>query len=299
MGPKDERLSEIQDWKGKVALITGATSGIGLGIAQAFAEAGMRVALGYRRIETVSDAIAKLGIDRALILPVEMDVRFPESVSDAVAEVVETFGALNVLVNNAGIQNPSAIASLGIDEWREMMATNVDGVFYGVRAALPHILGTGELGHVLTTGSILGLFTGGDGRYGAYCTSKFAVTGMMEALRWDLESTSAGVSLLCPGRVRSNLEAHLKDAPAALDPLEIGRVALRGMCRNDLYILSHPEFIPVVRARADLIASSATEDIAAGSARLSFAREALEYSGYERERKRMIASTIPSHFSVK
>lgn len=268
-----------REWEGKVALITGATSGIGLGIAEAFLEVGMRVALGYRSETHLAEAMRKLAFAGDRVLPTRIEVSDRLGFSQAVDEVLGALGKINILVNNAGLQDPTPLSSMSYEQWDRLMDANVDGVFNGVHEVLPHILRAGERGHVLTTSSIMGLFTTGGG-YGAYCASKFAVTAMMETLSAELAGTPVGVTILCPGLVRSNLEPFLKDFAAAADPLDIGRLALHAMQRNDLYLLTHPEHIPLIQARTDLVVRSQPDGLEITDAQREMALRQLSHSIY-------------------
>jgi NAD(P)-dependent dehydrogenase (short-subunit alcohol dehydrogenase family) len=257
---------------GKVAFISGGSSGIGLGIARAFAEAGMKIAIGYRDTVHAEQAMAQLsGTDKA-VHAIRVDVTDRPGMEKAAKEVVRVFGKVHVLVNNAGVQNASTL-----------------GIFNGIRAFLPCMREHGEGGHVITTSSILGLITGG-GTYAAYCASKFAATAMMETLRAELSDSNIGVSVLCPGPVKSNLEEFLRDFRPAADPFDIGRLVLRGMQKNNLYILTHPEFNPLIQCRAEAIIASTPKDLNPSDERKALARWALENSAYPIERDRHSAT---------
>lgn len=271
----------VEGWEGRVAFVTGAASGIGLGIAQAFLEAGMKVALGYRSERPLAKALELLSDASDRVLPIRVDVADRTSMAAATEDTLRAFGKIHVLVNNAGVQDPAGLAEMSYEQWDRMMDINVGGVFNGIHEVLPHIRSHGERGQVVTTASIMSLFPGGAG-YGAYCASKYAVLAMMESLYAELRDTPIGVSALCPGLVRSNLEAFLNDLEVAADPLEVGRITLRGMDRNDLYILSHPEFVPVLQARTARIAASVRPEIVVPEerqeiARSSLARQARDY----------------------
>jgi NAD(P)-dependent dehydrogenase (short-subunit alcohol dehydrogenase family) len=162
---------------------------------------------------------------------------------------------------------------------------NVGGVINGIRAFLPRIRQHGEGGHIIATASILGLFTMG-ASCSAYCASKSAVVALMESLRCELNGSNIGVSVLCPGVVKSNLESALKDLEWASDPFEIGRLALRGMLNNDLYILTHPEFNAVIQCRNDAIIASTPKDLRPSDERTAIAQALLQRSIYLAERNR-------------
>src|SRR5262249_4318961 len=151
------------------------------------------------------------------------------------------------------VQNLATLSNTSYEEWDTMIGVNLNGIFNGIQAFLPHIRRHGEEGHIITTSSILGMFTSIGGRCAAYWGSKFAAVAMMESLRAELAESNIGVSVLCPGLVRSNLEESLLNHEMGSDPLEIGRLVLQGMQKNDLYILTHPEFNTAIQCRNDLI----------------------------------------------
>jgi NAD(P)-dependent dehydrogenase (short-subunit alcohol dehydrogenase family) len=286
----DQRSYDIvppmRDVEGKVAFVTGGASGIGLGIARAFSSAGMRIAIGDRDDDRLKEAMDYFGNVAGRVHPVRVDVSERDSMENAARKVLGCFGRIDVLVNNAGVQNPADISSMSYQEWDQIIGVNLGGIFNGIQAFLPHIREHGEGGHVITTASMLGFFTPGKG-YGAYCASKFAAIALMESLRADLEGSNIGVSVLCPGPVKSNLEKFLKDFEPALDPLGVGECVLRAMRRNDLYILTHPEFNPIIQSRNDTVLASSPGDVHLSEARRSLARSLLERSIYPSERARL------------
>jgi NAD(P)-dependent dehydrogenase (short-subunit alcohol dehydrogenase family) len=269
----------MKDVEGKVAFITGGSSGIGLGIARACAEAGMKVAFGYRTKTHAEEALAQLG--NAAVHAICVDVTDRPGMRSAAAEVVRVFGKVHVLFNNAGVQNPSTLSKMLADQWDRLMDVNVHGVFNGIQAFLPHIMQHGEGGHIVATSSIVGLFTAGES-YAAYCASKFAVVAMMESLRSELSPSNVGVSVLCPGPVKSNLEEFLRNYELASDPLEIGRLTLQGIRNNDLYILTHPEFNTVVQCRNDTIVGSCSRSARPTAARKALVESVLARTVYHR-----------------
>lgn len=272
-------MTPMQEVEGKVAFITGGASGIGFGIARSLLDAGMKVAIGDNNQEHLDAAIERTDEGGHRFHAIRVDITDRAAMQDAAAEVVATFGKLHVLVNNAGVQNPVSLSRMSYDEWDKIMEVNVGGIFNGVRAFLPHIRKHGEGGHILTTASMIGLFTLGE-HYAAYCASKFATVAMMEALRAELAPSNIGVSILCPGPVRTNLEEILKDLPLAADPMDIGRLALRGMRNNDLYILTHPEFNSLIKCRNEAILAAAPSDAQPSAEREALAQLALERSIY-------------------
>lgn len=282
--PADDRcatfkapLSEVE---GKVAFITGGSSGVGLGIARAFAAAGMKIAVGYRTKKHLDEAMKYFVGAGQRVHAINIDVTDRSSMEQAAAETVKVFGKVHVLVNNAGIAGFASLKDTSYEDWSWMMDVNVNGVFNGVHSFLPRILSHGEGGHVIATSSMNGLI--GVPGLACYTTSKFAVVGMMEALRAELDPRQIGVSAFCPSLVVSRFPSSSRNRPiglpetsfnkgaemlsaaramadpkVAMDPLMAGQCVLRGMRNNDLYIFTHPGFEQILRRRSEaLLASS-------------------------------------------
>lgn len=277
----------MRDVEGKVAFITGGDSGIGLGIAQAFINAGMKVVITYRSRLHFEEAMATLRHAPERVHAIYLDVTDRAAVTSAAEETVQAFGKIHILVNNAGVGTLVPLTSTTFEEWDWCMNVNVNGVFNGTRAFLPHIRAHKEGGHIVSTASMLGGVIVGP-YWGVYSTSKFAVVGMMEALRSELSGSDIGVSVFCPAGVRSNIGDSDRNRPAGLgrsaipdtdvstlrerfnnalltiiesgpidiEPIEAGECVLRGIRNNDLYILSHPEYEQAIRDRNDALVSS-------------------------------------------
>lgn len=272
----------LRDLHGKVAFITGGSSGIGLGIARACVGSGMKVVITYRSKEHLDAALKSLPQDRNRVHAIKVDVTDTRALHDAAEESVETYGKVHLLVNNAGVQNSSPLSKISRPDWDLLMNVNVGGVLNCVQTFLPYLTTHREGAHIAATSSIMGLFTTGGG-YAAYCASKFAVVAMMETLRSELAEARVGVSLLCPGLVKSNLEKGLTEHPAASDPLEVGKRLLEGVRRNELYVLTHPEFAPIIRKRFELIEGSLNHDLPVSEGRRSLAETSLATSIYTRD----------------
>ncbi len=297
---------------GKVAFITGGSSGLGLGIAQAFAAAGMKVVIGYRTEANLHHARAHLAED---LHAIAVDVTDREAMERAAAETVRRFGKVHVLVSNAGVNVHVPLSKATYDDWDWLLNVNLTGVFNGLRAFLPHIAAHGEGGHLIATSSILGLVA--SGALGVYTTTKFGVVGMMEALRAELADTNIGVSVICPGFVTSNLWDTQRNRPSELahsgaevppptgeqlaealqaaeavcmTPLELGRLVLRGMLDNDLYILTHPEFERSLRERCEALMASIPWDVDAPEQRVLAEQAFLGNPIYAAERARRTRS---------
>lgn len=269
----------MKDIVGKVAFITGGSSGIGLGIAKAFADAGMKVVISYRTRAHLEEAMECLATAGKRIHAIHVDVTDREGLESAAEEALKVFGRVHVLVNNAGTQLPAQLNATSYADWDRLIEVNVTGIFNGVHTFLPRIQAHGEGGHIITTASVLGLFAVGPG-YGAYCASKFAAVGLTEALRVELAGTNVGVSVFCPGMVKSNLETALKDHPIALDPFEVGKLVLQGMQNNDLYILTHPELAPVIQLRHEALIASMINGFQPTQDRIAMGQSLLSNSIY-------------------
>jgi NAD(P)-dependent dehydrogenase (short-subunit alcohol dehydrogenase family) len=266
--------------KGKTAFVTGGSSGIGLGIARALSDAGMKVAFSYRSEAHRDAALASFPKDNPGVHALKLDTADRDAMPRAADEVERVFGNVHLVVNNAGVGIPALLSDVSWQDWDWSLDVNVNGIFNGVRTFLPRLLAHGEGGHIVATSSSAGIVAG---TLGVYATAKFAVVGMMESLRTEMEGRDIGVSVYCPGLVRSSIFDIERNRPAthgavsreppkppplkpgakpfdimaaAMDPLEAGRQVLAGVRRNDLYILSHPEFEPVLRQRVSLLLAS-------------------------------------------
>lgn len=276
-----QHQTPLADVRGKVAFVTGGSSGIGLGIARVLSAAGMKVVITYRSEAHRDKALAMFPAGNPGVHAIKLDTTDREGMVKAADETERLFGKVHLLVNNAGVGISIPLSKATWNDWDWGTSVNIDGVFNGVHTFLPRMLAHGEGGHIITTSSAAGLTAG---MLGIYVTTKYAVMGMMESLRCELEGKNIGVSVFCPGLVKTeifnterNRPAELfnpggpvmpapppgvKDAPevdlmaAALEPMDVAVKVLEGIRRNDLYILTHQEFEEVVRERADALISS-------------------------------------------
>jgi NAD(P)-dependent dehydrogenase (short-subunit alcohol dehydrogenase family) len=271
----------LADVRGKTAFITGGSSGIGLAIARVCSAAGMKVAITYRSEKHRDEALALFPAGNPGVMAIKLDTTDRDGMARAADEVQARFGKVHLLVNNAGVGITIPLTKATYNDWDWGTAVNIDGVFNGIHTFLPRMLAHGEGGHIAAVSSAAGLTAG---MLGIYVTTKYAVMGMVESLRCELEGRNIGTSVCCPGLTKTqifnterNRPAELmnpggpiapapppgvKDAPhvdlmaAARDPMDVAEEILAGIRRNDLFIMTHQEFEEVVRERADALLAS-------------------------------------------
>lgn len=269
-------MKELTD---RVAVVTGGASGIGLGMACAFAAEGMKLVLADVEAEALEQAAEHLAGDGADVIGVPCDVSKVESIEALRDRTLSQFGAVHVLCNNAGVGGSGADAlwEAPLDEWSWVMGVNLMGVVYGVRSFVPAMIEQGEPGHVVNTASMAGL-THGAGIYGV---TKHAVVALSEALFGQLQGQGLpiGVSVLCPGWVRTRIMESERNRPEAprpapseratqfemirkmmegfvqggLDPLNVGRLVVESIRERRFYVLTHPHWSNMVRNRMETI----------------------------------------------
>jgi len=259
--------------EGKVAFVTGGASGIGLGIARAFVKYGMKVVIADMRPDALDQAMARFKEANRPVHPVNLDVTDRAAYARAADEAETVFGKVHVLVNNAGVGGSGPALKQTYKDWDYVLGVDIGGVVNGLVTMLPRILRHGEGGHIVATSSTNGIAATGVSI--TYCTAKFAVAGMMEALATELQGTGIGVSVLVPGPTMTGLGASSaanrpadlrnpgeappsppqrpRDPVVWMDPLETGERVVRGIRNNDLFIMTHPEFKAGYKARHDAI----------------------------------------------
>lgn len=237
----------------KVAFITGGGGGIGTGMAEAFAERGMKLVLADIDFERAKEQAVRFA-DSAIA--VALDVTSLDSWAAARQAAYKRFGMIDVLCNNAGISQPrTSLDQVPPDTFGRVMAINVTGVYNGL-VTFAGDMRERRSGHIVNTSSVNGLIA--YRTFAAYSASKFAVTGMSEALRDELAPFGVGVSILFPGLTRSRMS--LGDATAGLipretlesgmmEPIWLGRAVVRAIEQNSLYIITHPEHRRIIEER--------------------------------------------------
>ena len=272
--PAFSQPAPLHDLKGKVAYITASSDGIGLGIARAASLAGMKVCIGYRNPERLAAALPLFKPGNAGVFPVKHDVTDRAAWASVLEQIKQKYGRLHLVVNNAGDKSFAEVSKATTAEWNNAVAVNYTATFNSVAVCLPHMLEHGEGSHILVTSSMSGLLPGV--KAGIYTATKIAVVGLMEALRVELEGTTVGTSAFVPGGVNTDnyygtgkqdpfrvahppparFRRFLQGPPAGMDPLEAGKRVLNGVIHNDLFIVTHPEYMPGTGQRFDAMLDS-------------------------------------------
>ena len=264
----------MQNLEEKTAFITGGASGIGLGIAKALLGAGMQVVIADIRedhLDAATAELAGLAADAdARVLPLQLDVTDRAAFAAAADAAEARFGAIHVLVNNAGVAvvGPTELATFA--DWDWVMGVNLGGAINGIVTILPRILAHGQGGHIVNTASMSALVP--VGATAIYSSGKAALVAMIECMRPELEPRGVICSAFCPGAVQSNIAEAGKTRPADLADTgyaeadkrrqsggnffhlyqtkeAVGERVLEGILNDELYILTHSEFLTGVRER--------------------------------------------------
>lgn len=197
----------------KVAIVTGGGTGIGKAIAEALARSGAQVAITSRSLKHIEPAAAELAAKSLTVIPVQMDVRKKDDVERAVAQVAGQWGAVHILVNNAGISGLSEIDDPDDAKWFDILDTNLNGMYLITKAALRHMPDQ-QGGRVINISSVLGKF--GVPGYTAYCTSKHGMIGFTRALALEVVGRGITVNAVCPGWVDTEMATLGINETAAL-----------------------------------------------------------------------------------
>lgn len=242
--------------EGRTAVVTGAASGIGLSVIEAFAAAGMRIVMADIAEEPLRSHAARLAGQGAEVVAVAADVRDPHAVERVGAVAIERFGKLHVAVNNAGVVNGGYSWEIPLEDWHRVIDIDLWGVIHGIRAFVPRMLASGEEGHVVNTSSMAAVLA--LGRLGPYTVAKHGVLGLSDVLRAELASLDApiGVSVVMPGMIKTamNPVGTVSSGTVAANVLDAIR---RG--RNYVFTDDHSTALveerltAILAARADVI----------------------------------------------
>ena len=262
----------MKDVAGRVAFITGAASGMGLGMARAFSAAGMKVMLGDIQKEALDTAVAALKGQGRDVAGVVVDVTDRDSVFAAAEQTIATFGKVHVCVNNAGVGSSGTAEGTSEKNWRWTIDVNMWGVVWGLQAFMPLIESHGEGGHVVNTASMAGMFSWKE--LSAYNASKYAVVAMSETAMAEHLDDNIGVSVLCPGVVNTNLGTSARNRgedyggatdrksdqmvellKQGLNPDVVGEQVLEAIVDNQPYIFTDPGLRSWVETRFQRILS--------------------------------------------
>ena len=261
----------MDDFKDRVAVITGGASGIGLATAKALATEGMNIVLADIEQAALDRAVPEVQALGVECVGVRCDVSRLEDVQNLADETWATFGACHVLFNNAGVAIAGPMAEATHNDWRWLMDVNLWGPIHGVEVFVPRMIAQDQGGHVLSTASFAGLVAN-DG-LGVYCVTKYGVVALMECLYRELSPYGIGVSVLCPMRVETNINDSQRNRPAELgggvDDLppgsgdeegraqagrviaadEVAAMIVQAIREKKLYIVTHPESRGFVASR--------------------------------------------------
>jgi NAD(P)-dependent dehydrogenase (short-subunit alcohol dehydrogenase family) len=261
---------------GRVAVVTGAGSGIGRAVAEAFAEAGSAVVVADIDGAAAEAVAAGIGSGGGEAVPVVVDVSDARSVEELATSTVDRFGHVDVLCNNAGVSTFNLIQDQTLDDWRWVIDVNLWGVIHGVHTFLPILRGQGTPAHIVNTASIAGLLSG-VAFIGPYSATKVAVVSISETLRQELAVAGLpiGVSVLCPSAVDTrvmesersrpadlgaehrteaaeSVRVAIRDSftgPTGLTPAQVAVRVLEAVRSGRFWILTHPGERPLVEAR--------------------------------------------------
>ena len=269
----------MKDFRDRVAVVTGAASGIGRALAERFGHEGMKVVLADVEEDALRQAEAEFREKGVDVLGVRTDVSKPEELEKLAQQTLDTFGAVHVVCNNAGVAGawgPTWANTL--DDWNWIIGVNLWGVIHGVRVFLPIMLEQGDEGHIVNTASLAGLMPG----RGIYGVTKQAVVALSESLYNELKVADAkiGVSVLCPGWVDTNIIDAGRNRPAelartivavpdpqreqmentvrnllktGLQPAAVADQVFEAIRDDKLYVITHPEMDFIIRERFDNI----------------------------------------------
>ena len=246
----------MQNLEGRTAVVTGAASGIGLAITEAFVAQGMGVLMADLNHDALETHAERLG---SAVHPVVADVRDPDALELAGQTAVDRFGALHVAVNNAGIVNGGNSWELTLEDWHRVMDVNLWGVIHGIRAFVPRILASGEEGHVVNTASMAAVLP--LGRLGPYTVAKHGVLGLSDVLRAELIELGApvGVSVVMPGMIKTGMNPI-----GTVDASVVAANMVDAILRGRDYVFTDDHHTAEVEARLEAIRAARADVITSG-----------------------------------
>jgi NAD(P)-dependent dehydrogenase (short-subunit alcohol dehydrogenase family) len=266
----------MNEFQGKVAVITGAASGIGRALAERSVQEGMKVVMADVEVEALAKSESVLKASGATVLAIPTDVSQARDVAALAQKTLEVFGAVHLLCNNAGVGMEAAIWESTLDEWEWVIGVNLWGVIHGLRTFVPLMLAQDTECHIVNTASMAGLISGPG--LGAYKVTKHAVVSLSETLHHELAERDAKVrvSVLCPGIVNTrimesarNCPGHISPTttldpasaarweslrqlvPAGMPPVQVADAVFAAIREDRFYILTHPEGKEAVRTRME------------------------------------------------
>jgi NAD(P)-dependent dehydrogenase (short-subunit alcohol dehydrogenase family) len=259
----------MRDLEGKTAFITGGGSGVALGQAKVFSEeAGMKVVIADIRQDHLDQAVTYFASKRIPVHAIHLDITDRKAYQSAADEAERLFGPVDLLCNTAGVSQFGPIEQATDDDWDWQIDVNLKGMINGLQTFMPRMIKRGAGGHIVNTASMSAFVALPN--TAIYCTTKYAVRGLSESLRIELEKYNIGVSLLCPGGVNTNIHEsvlcrqgkygntgyygadpevfkRLKGViESGIDPIDLARIVLGAVRRNEFWILPYPEFIPTL-----------------------------------------------------
>lgn len=276
----------MQDLEGKVAFVTGGASGIGLGIVKRMVEAGMKVVIADLRQDHIDEALQYFEERQQgrNVHAIKLDVTDRAAMAAAADETEKVFGKLHVLVNNAGVGIEGPLKEASYADWDFGIGVNLGGVINGVQTFIPRIKKHGEGGHVVSTASLAGMVVM-PANMAMYATAKAGVIAMMEAIRGELAADGIGVSVLCPGPIKSNIHQLSQNRPQQfggpsegfakaadylatrqvsdlwMEPEQVGDMVLDAIRNDKLYIITHGEFADAVRGRMEAMLDAMPKEL--------------------------------------